>query len=41
MDLVIRGACILLEGELRTVDIGVQGDAVAAISPGLKEMRPN
>ena len=40
MDLVIRGACILLEGELRTVDIGVQGAAVAAISPGLEVDAP-
>ena len=35
MDLVIRGARILQAGELRTVDIGLQGAAIAAISPAL------
>src|SRR5258708_11731433 len=35
MDLVIRDACILEGRELRTVDIGLQGAAIAAISPAL------
>src|ERR1700680_4840459 len=35
MDLIIRDACILQESELRTVDIGIQGAAIAAISPAL------
>src|ERR1700724_3878458 len=35
MDLVIRGACILEGRALRTVDIGIQGAAIAAISPAL------
>jgi cytosine deaminase len=32
MDLVIRDACILQAGELRTVDIGIRGATIAAIS---------
>jgi cytosine/creatinine deaminase len=32
MDLVIRDACILQAGELRTVDIGIRGARVAALS---------
>jgi cytosine deaminase len=40
MDLVIRGARILQEGELRTVDIGLQGAAIAAISPALEVDAP-
>jgi cytosine deaminase len=35
MDLVIRDACILEGRALRTVDIGIQGAAIAAISPAL------
>src|SRR5258708_29622275 len=35
MDLVIRDACIVEGRELRTVDIGLQGAAIAAISPAL------
>jgi cytosine deaminase len=40
MDLVIRGARILQAGELRTVDIGLHGAAVAAISPVLEVDAP-
>jgi cytosine deaminase len=40
MDLVIRGARILQAGELRTVDIGLQGAAIAAISPALEVNAP-
>jgi cytosine deaminase len=32
MDLVIRDACVLQAGELRTVDIGIRGARIAAIS---------
>jgi cytosine/creatinine deaminase len=35
MDLIIRNACILQEGELRVVDIGIAGGATAAIAPAL------
>jgi len=35
MDLVIRDARILLQGELRAVDIGIQGATIAAISSAL------
>ena len=35
MDLVIRDACIWQGGELRTVDIGIEGTVIAAISPAL------
>jgi cytosine/creatinine deaminase len=35
MDLVIRDACVLDSGELRRVDIGIQGAAIAAVSPDL------
>jgi cytosine deaminase len=40
MDLVIRGARILQAGELRTVDIGLHGTAVGAISPALEVDAP-
>jgi cytosine/creatinine deaminase len=40
MDLVIRDACILQGGELRTVDIGIHGTTIAAISPALKGDAP-
>jgi cytosine deaminase len=40
MNLVIRGARILQAGELRTVDIGLQGAAIAAISPVLEVDAP-
>jgi cytosine/creatinine deaminase len=36
MDLIIRNACILQDGELRIVDIGIDGSAIAAIAPGLQ-----
>ena len=36
MDLVIRGARILQGNELNCVDIGIQGAAIAAISPALE-----
>ena len=35
MDLIIRNACILAGSELRLVDIGIAGSAIAAISPAL------
>lgn len=35
MDLVVRDACILQEGGLRSVDIGILSDKVVAISPAL------
>jgi cytosine/creatinine deaminase len=35
MDLIIRNACILQRGELRTVDIGIVGPTIVAISPDL------
>jgi cytosine deaminase len=35
MDLIIRNACILQRGELRTVDIGIVGPAIVAIAPDL------
>src|ERR1700752_940240 len=35
MDLVSRDACILQQGELRTVDIGISGASIAAISSSL------
>jgi cytosine deaminase len=40
MDLIIREACVLQEGELRTVDIGVQGTTIAAISSALDADAP-
>src|SRR6202140_4730702 len=36
MDLVIRNACILQGNDLRIVDIGIDGAAIAAISPALE-----
>jgi cytosine/creatinine deaminase len=35
MDLIIRNACILLDDQLRVVDIGVAGGAIAAVAPAL------
>jgi cytosine/creatinine deaminase len=35
MDLIIRDACILQGGELRTVDIGIAGTTIAAIESNL------
>jgi cytosine deaminase len=35
MDLIIRDACILHGGELRTADIGIAGTKIAAIESGL------
>jgi cytosine deaminase len=35
MDLIVRDACVLQDGELRTVDIGIQGTTIAAISTAL------
>jgi cytosine/creatinine deaminase len=40
MDLVIRDACILQQGELRTVDIGISGTAIAVVSPALTADAP-
>jgi len=40
MDLIIRDACILQERELRTVDIGIQGATIAAISSTLEADAP-
>jgi cytosine deaminase len=40
MDLVIRDACVLQGGELRTVDIGIQGATIAAISPAIAADAP-
>jgi cytosine/creatinine deaminase len=36
MDLIVRNACILQDGELRVVDIGVDGGSIAAIAPCLQ-----
>jgi cytosine/creatinine deaminase len=36
MDLIIRNACILQGSELRTVDIGIRGTTIAAVSPALE-----
>jgi cytosine/creatinine deaminase len=35
MDLIIRNACLLQEGELRIADIGIDGTTVAAVAPAL------
>jgi cytosine/creatinine deaminase len=35
MDLIIREACVLREGELVNTDIGVEGKTIAAIAPAL------
>jgi cytosine deaminase len=40
MDLIIRDACILQERELRTVDIGIQGETIAAISSTVEADAP-
>jgi cytosine deaminase len=40
MDLVIRDACILEGRELRSVDIGIQGATIAAISSALEVDAP-
>ena len=40
MDLVIRDASIIQQGELRTVDIGIRGTAIAAISSALEADAP-
>jgi cytosine/creatinine deaminase len=40
MDLIIRDACILQEGALRNLDIGIQGTTIAAIAPALKADAP-
>jgi cytosine/creatinine deaminase len=40
MDLIIRNACILQRGELRTVDIGIVGPAIVAIAPDLEGDAP-
>jgi cytosine deaminase len=40
MDLIIRDAGILQAGELRTVDIGIQGGTIAAISSALEADAP-
>src|SRR5712691_4256481 len=36
MDLIIRDACILQDGALRVVDIGIDGGAIAAVAPALQ-----
>jgi len=35
MDLIIRDACILQDGALRVVDIGIDGGAIAVVAPAL------
>jgi cytosine deaminase len=40
MDLIVRDACVLQEGELRTLDIGIQGTTIAAISSRLEADAP-
>src|SRR5476649_926377 len=35
MDLIIRNACILQDDQLRVVDIGIAGGAIAAVAPAL------
>jgi cytosine deaminase len=40
MDLIVRDACILQEGTLRNLDIGIQGTTIAAIAPALKADAP-
>jgi cytosine deaminase len=40
MDLIVRDACVLQDGELRTVDIGIQGTTIVAISSGLEADAP-
>ena len=35
MDLIIRNACLLQEGELRIADIGIDGTTIAAVAPAL------
>ena len=36
MDRIIRNASILQGSELRTVDIGIRGTTIAAVSPALE-----
>ena len=40
MDLIIRDACVLQEGTLCNLDIGIQGTTIAAISSGLDADAP-
>jgi cytosine deaminase len=40
MDLIIRDACVWQGGELRNLDIGIQGTTIAAISPALEADAP-
>jgi cytosine deaminase len=40
MDLIVRDACVLQGGELRTLDIGIQGTTIVAISSGLEADAP-
>jgi cytosine/creatinine deaminase len=40
MDLIIRDASVLQGGELRNLDIGIQGTTIAAISPRLEAAAP-
>jgi cytosine deaminase len=40
MDLIVRDACILQEGTLRNLDIGIQGATIAAMASGLKADAP-
>jgi cytosine deaminase len=40
MDLIVRDACVLQDGELRNLDIGIQGTTIAAISTALEADAP-
>ncbi len=40
MDLIVRDACVLQGGELRNLDIGIQGTTIVAISSGLDADAP-
>jgi cytosine deaminase len=40
MDLIVRDACILQDGELRNLDIGIQGTTIVAISTALEADAP-
>jgi cytosine deaminase len=40
MDLIVREACVLQDGELHTVDIGIQGTTIAAISSAIEADAP-
>jgi cytosine/creatinine deaminase len=35
MDLIVRNACILQDGQLRVVDIGIEDGVIAAVAPAL------